>query len=138
MNVPEDCKHKDSFTKREEKEGYECEVILRGGTIVEHDGCVTNGGCDLIAYDNNRFFLIEIKGGKISSERAKEIVEQIENCESYYNIFVGHRRKIRLFLWYKKDKKERKRIDNFAREKLKRNKIRIEVCQGSFDLTNYD
>jgi hypothetical protein len=35
MNVPKGCKHKDSFKKREKN--YECKVILRGGTIIEHD-----------------------------------------------------------------------------------------------------
>ncbi len=135
MNVPEGCKHRDRFKKREKD--YECEVILRGGTIVEHDGCVTNGGCDLVAYDDRRFFLIEIKGGEISRKDTEKIVKQIEKCEEYYNIFVEHRRKIRLFLrCIKKGKK--KGIKDFIREKLKRNKIRIEDCQGSFDLTDYD
>ncbi len=87
MNVPEDCKHKDMFKKKEEKEGYECEVILRGGIIVEHDGCVTNGGCDLVAYDDRRFFLIEMKSDEISRKDAEKIVKQIEKCEDYYNIF---------------------------------------------------
>ena len=133
MNVPEGCKHRDSFKKREKN--YECEVILRGGTIIEHDGCVTNGGCDLVAYDDKRFFLIEMKGGKISSDDAKKIVEQIENCETYYNTFIGHRTKIRLFLWcVEKGKKKKKRMDDFAREKIRRKKIRIEDCQGSFNL----
>lgn len=137
MNVPEDCKHKDKFTKREEKEGYECKVILGGGVIIEHDGCVTNGGCDLVAYDDNRFFLIEIKSGKISSKDADKIVEQIKGCENYYNVFIGHRRKIRLFLWYRK-KKKKQRMDDQAREKLKRNRIRIKDCYSVFDLRILD
>jgi len=133
MNVPKDCKHKNSFKKKEKD--YQFEIVCNC-TIIEHDGCVTNGGCDLIAYDNERFFLIEIKSGKIGSDDAKKIVEQIKECESYYNAFVRHRRKIRLFLWYRKKKK---RMDNFAREKLIRNRIRIEdVCQNSFDLSKYD
>ena len=83
--------------------------------------------------------MIEIKSGEISSSDADKIVEQIEKCENHYNIFVGHRRKIRLFLrCIGKSKKKKKGIHNFVREKLKRHRIRIEDCQGSFDLTNYD
>jgi len=56
MNIPENCKHESRFRK-------DCCEIIWSGSIVEYDGCVTNGGCDLIAYDDCRIFFIEIKGG---------------------------------------------------------------------------
>ena len=129
MNVPEDCKHRNSFKK-------DCCKVICDCTIVEHDGCVTNEGCDLVAYDNERFFLIEIKGGVINKSDAKDIVEQIKSCKDYYRSLVGERRVIHLFLRCVKEGKSR--LEKYAREPLIRNRIRIEKCHGSFDLRNLD
>lgn len=112
-----------------------CLVLCNNCIIVEHDGCIANSGCDLIAYDNHRFFLIEIKSGNISSSDADKIVQQIKDCEYYYSQYIMHRKKIRLFLWCRD---RRKRLDDQARVKLTNNRIRVEYCQGSFDLSNLD
>ncbi len=125
MNIPEDCKHRSRFKK-------DCCKVIWDGIIVEHDGCVANGGCDLVAYDDHRMYFIEIKGGSISSEDAKKIIEQIQRCESWYSGLAGHRRKSRLFLRCINGKK--KRFDSGARSKLINAKIRIYDCRGWFDL----
>jgi len=129
MNVPRGCKHRGRFKK-------DCCEILWNGTIVEHDGCVVQGGCDIIAYDDGRFYIIEIKGGAITSNVANRIIAQIRKCEEYYSSFIGHRKKSRLFV--RCVGKKKKRFDSYAREKLKRAGIRIYDCQGSFDLNGLD
>ena len=123
MNIPKDCRHSGRFKK-------DCCEVLWNGTIIEHDNCVATGGCDLIAYDDKRFFIIEIKSGKISSSDATKIVEQIKMCESYYSNYIAHRKKSRIFLYCG----GRWRLDSYARIKLDRAKIRMYRCQGCIDL----
>lgn len=55
MNIPKRCIHSSRFMK-------DCCEVIWNGTIVEHDGCVSEEGCDLIAYDDTTFLIIEIKG----------------------------------------------------------------------------
>ncbi len=126
MNISEKCKHKGEFKK-------DCCRIVGDYTIVEHDGCVNEGGCDVVAYNDERFYFIEIKGGKISSSDASKIVEQIKKCENFYNPYVGHRRKSRLFLHCNK-----KRLENYARIKLRREGIRIYTCKDCVNLNELD
>ncbi len=124
MNIPEECKHSGEFEK-------DCCKVLWSGTIVEHDGCVASGGCDLIAYDDERFLIIEIKSGKISSEDARKIIEQIERCEYWYSNFIAHRRKSKIFLHCG----NKIRLDSFARIKLERANVRMyRCCQGHINL----
>ncbi|RLI77704.1 hypothetical protein DRP05_09400 [Archaeoglobales archaeon] len=127
MNIPEDCKHKDKFEK-------DCCEIIWSGTIVEHDGCVTNSGCDLVTYDDERIFFIEIKGGNISSSDADKIIDQIEKCETWYGNFISHRKKSRLFIRCVNSK--RRRLDPYARIKLKNARIRMYDCKRLLDLEN--
>ncbi len=132
MNIPEDCKHRNRFKGKESR--YEYEIILRYGILIHHDGCVKNGGCDVVAYNDKKFFLIEVKSGNISSSDASKIIEQIRECETYYINLIGSKKIHRIFLWIKRN---RKRLDDYARIKLTKSKIYIERSEGSLDLTNY-
>ena len=127
MNVREDCKHRGRFKK-------DCCEVLWNGVIIEHDGCVVSNetGCDIVAYDEHKVFFIEIKGGRISSEDSTKIVEQIKACENYYNAFIGHREKRKIFLHCSNGKK--KRVDSYAREKLKQARIEYYPCHSVFNL----
>jgi len=78
------------------------------------------------------FLLLKLK--VISSEDAKKIVEQIYECEKFYNIYIGHRRKSRIFLHCVN--RRRRRLDSYARTKLKSAKIKIYKCQGYFNLNS--
>ena len=75
---------------------------------------------------------IEIKGGNISSGDADKIIDQIEMCEVWYSNFISHRRKSRLFIRCVGGK--RRRLDPYAREKLRNAKIRMHDCHGSLRL----
>lgn len=126
MNVPEDCIHRCKIQK-------DCCEVTYSGLIIESDGCIREGGCDLIAFDDEKFFIVEIKGGNISSDGGKKILEQIKECQSMYWELVGHRRVIKLFLWCNS---KRKRIDNYVRDVLKRERVRIEKCNNQFNLSS--
>lgn len=128
MDIPENCKHRGSFKK-------DCCELIWNGTIVEHDGCVAKGGCDLVVYNNKRIFFIEIKGGNISSKDASRTVKQIESCEKCYSHVIGHRKKSNLLVWCVNGKK--KRLDGYARKKLKNAKIRIIDCRKSLELETF-
>ncbi len=127
MNIPEDCKHRGKFKK-------DCCEVLWNGVIIDHDGCVVSNesACDLVVYDESRILFIEIKESRISSKDAERIVNQIKACEDYYSTFVGHRKKRRIFLHCGSRKK--KRIESYAREKLKRARIEHHDCNKTFDL----
>jgi len=131
MNIPKGCRHRGKFKK-------DCCEILWNGVIVEHDGCVTNEGCDVVAYDNHIVTFIEIKGGNISSQDASDIVKQIEICERFYSHFIVRRKRYRLFLHcIDKKKRKKKRLDSYARTKLKMAKVITEECKGTFNLNDF-
>ncbi len=124
MNIPEDCRHSGKFKK-------DCCEVVWNGIIIENDGCVTNGGCDLVIYDDNVIAFVEIKGGRITSSDASKIIEQIDFCKARYNDLIAHRKRYRIFVHCVNGKK---RIDKPAREKLRRNKIITKDCKGALDL----
>jgi len=125
MNI-QNCTHTGRFKK-------DCCEVIWNGVIVEHDGCVSSGGCDLIACDKDHFFIIEIKSGRVSSSDANKIANQIKECEKSYANIVGHRHKHKIFLHCGS---RRMRVDSYAREKLYNYKIRIHRCQRQVDLSN--
>lgn len=127
MNVSKDCQHRGRFKK-------DCCEVFWNGVIIEHDGCVESGGCDLIAYNDEYFFIIEIKGGNISSGDASKVVEQIKRCESFYAQCVGHRTRFKVFLRCVDGKK--RRIDSSARVKFKQERIIIKDCRSRYNLND--
>jgi hypothetical protein len=127
MSIPEDCQHRGKFKKKC------CEVIWEG-VITDHDECVDSKGCDIIAYNDYFFFIIEIKEGNISSGDAKKAIEQIKWCESFYAQYIGHRKKFRLFLHCVSDRK--RRLDSYARYKFKHEKIIVKECKNKYNLSD--
>ncbi len=123
MSIPEECKHSGKFKK-------DCCEIIWSGTIIENDGCVTNGGCDLVLYNDNVIAFVEIKGGRITSGDASKIIKQIDFCKDRYNDLIAHRKRYKVFVHCING---RSRVDRPAREKLKRNKIIIISCKGALN-----
>jgi len=129
FNVPEECLHRERLKKNS---GL---IKCSGCIIVEHDGCVANGGCDAAAISlrDKRILLIEVKSGRISQSDATDAVRQLNECFKIYGQKAGKFHIIPVFL-----KAGRKSLDDFALSVLRRSrisKIPIQIRKSGDDLS---
>ncbi len=127
MNIPENCKHKNSYKKDC------CRVKCSGCVIVDHDDCVHDSGCDLIVVNERTktVYIVEIKSGRLSRADAEDVVRQLNACAEYYRELTKNYRVKFILLRCNK-----KRLDSYAREYLLRSQLRLLIKDCNIDLSN--
>lgn len=92
-----------------------CEISCsRCDLICLIDGCMCQGGCDLIAVEGERIHVIEAKSGRVSRSDAERAVRQLEECISKFKLDRVERRNLILIITYSK------RLDGPARNYILR------------------
>lgn len=111
LNVPDNCIHHSRLKKNSS------DILCSPYLIIEHDGCITRGGCDALAIcmARKKALLVEAKCGRIDEYDASDAVRQLKNCFEYYRDKLRGFHLIPIFL-----KERGKRLEDYAREKLKR------------------
>jgi len=125
LSVPENCMHCSRLRKDSG------DIICPSYIIIEHDGCVADGGCDAVAVcmGKRRTLLIEVKRGNIDQHDARDAVRQLKACHEHYRDKLSFFDFIPIFL-----KVGRKRLEIYARNEL--NKLKgIHIGKSGDDLS---
>jgi hypothetical protein len=111
LNLPENCVHQGRLKKDSS------DIVCPSYLIIEHDGCITEGGCDAVAIcvDRKRALLVEGKCGRIDEHDASDAVRQLSDCFEYYRDKLIGFNLIPVFL-----REKGERLESYARDKLKR------------------
>jgi hypothetical protein len=128
LNAPENCIHHGRLKKNSSK------IVCSSYLIIEHDGCITRGGCDAVAIcmERKKAFLVEGKCGRISQSDANDAVDQLKSCFEYYGDKLRGFNLIPIFL-----KERGKRLEDYARDKLIKKGINIEESGKDLSLIRY-
>jgi len=128
LNAPENCIHHSKLKKDSSN------IVCSSYLIIEHDGCITRGGCDAVAIciERKRALLVEGKCGRIDEHDASDAVRQLSNCFEYYRDKLAGFHFIPILL-----KEKRKRLESYAREKLIKKGINIEESGKDLSLIRY-
>jgi len=128
LNAPDNCVHLSRLKKDSSS------IVCSSYLIIEHDGCITRGGCDAVAISTGRkkALLVEGKCGRIDEHDASRAVRQLSNCSEYYRDKLAGFHLIPIFL-----KEKRKRLESYAREKLIKKGINIEESGNDLSLIRY-
>jgi hypothetical protein len=111
LNASKNCVHHGRLKK---DSSY---IVCSSYLIIEHDGCITEGGCDAVAIciEKEKALLIEGKCGRIDEHDASAAVRQLLNCFEYYRDKLIGFNLVPIFL-----KEKGQRLESYARDELKR------------------
>jgi len=128
LNAPENCVHHGRLKKDSSN------IVCSSYLIVEHDGCITKGGCDAVAIcmERRKALLVEAKCGRIDEHDASDAVRQLSSCFEYYRDKLAGFHLIPIFL-----KEKGKRLESYARDKLIKKGINIEESGKDLSLIRY-